>query len=58
MRLEDIGDEPPIATAGIKRPGALGDDPQPIVDLCDAEADHRGGTHEAVASRGSSAQKW
>ena len=46
MRLEDIGDEPPIATARIKRPGALGDDPRPIVNLPDAEADRRGGTHE------------
>ena len=52
MRLEDIGDEPPIATAGIKRPGALGDDPRPIVDLSDAEADRRGGMYEAVAVEG------
>ena len=37
---------------GIKRPGALGDDPQHTVDLSDTEADRRGGTHEAVAVEG------
>ena len=52
IRLEDIGDEPPIATAGIERPGALGDDPQPTVDLSYAEPDRQGGTHEAVAVEG------
>ena len=52
MRLEDIGDEPPIATPGIKPPGELVDGPQPMVELSDAEADRRGGTHEAVAVEG------